>query len=52
MRIHLSDYPQLQGLAWNRRPGSLVDEAEAFALYRNPRDVHGKIMLINEEPEK
>ena len=23
--------------------------AEAFALYRNPRDVHGKIMLINEE---
>ena len=24
--------------------------AEAFALYRNPADVHGKIMLINEEP--
>ena len=23
--------------------------AEAFALYKNPRDVHGKIMLINEE---
>ncbi len=23
--------------------------AEAFALYRNPRDVHGKIMLINDE---
>ena len=22
--------------------------AEAFALYRNPRDVHGKIMLVNE----
>ena len=27
----------------------LSKAAEAFALYRNPRDVHGKIMLINEE---
>ena len=35
MRIHLADYPQLQGLAWNRRPGSLIDEAEAFALYES-----------------
>ena len=27
----------------------LSQAAEAFALYKNPRDVHGKIMLINEE---
>jgi L-iditol 2-dehydrogenase len=27
----------------------LSKAAEAFALYKNPRDVHGKIMLINEE---
>ena len=26
----------------------LEKAAEAFALFRNPRDVHGKIMLINE----
>ncbi len=28
----------------------LSKAAEAFELYKNPRDVHGKIMLINEEP--
>ena len=27
----------------------LSQVADAFALYKNPRDVHGKIMLINEE---
>ena len=26
-----------------------LQAAEAFALYKNPRDVHGKIMLVNEE---
>ena len=28
---------------------ALSEAAQAFALYKNPRDVHGKIMLINEE---
>ncbi len=36
------------GMIFRKYP--LSRAAEAFALYRNPRDVHGKIMLINEEP--
>ena len=35
MLIHLSDYPQLQVLAWNRKPDSLIEEADAFALYES-----------------
>lgn len=34
------------GMIFRRYPLSAA--AEAFALYHNPRDVHGKIMLINE----
>ncbi|MDO4682464.1 MAG: hypothetical protein Q4B17_06700 [Lautropia sp.] len=33
MSLHLSDYPQLCLLAWNRDPDEWIDEAEAFALY-------------------
>ncbi|MDO4682466.1 MAG: hypothetical protein Q4B17_06715 [Lautropia sp.] len=33
MPLHLSDYPQLCLLAWNRDPDGWIDEAEAFALY-------------------
>ena len=35
MLIHLSDYPQLQVLAWHRKPDSLIEEADAFALYES-----------------
>ena len=36
------------GMIFRKYP--LSRAAEAFALYHNPRDVHGKIMLINGEP--
>jgi hypothetical protein len=31
--LHINDYPQLQSIAWNRRPEDLIKEQEAFALY-------------------
>jgi len=40
MNIRLSDYPQLQGIAWNRAADASVDPADALALYeRNWRYV-------------
>ncbi len=31
--VLLSDYPQLQLIAWNRPSDSVIDESEALALY-------------------
>ncbi len=33
MQIRIADYPQLQLIAWNRRPDATVGEREALALY-------------------
>ena len=40
MQLHLSEYPQLRMIAWNRKDGDLIEEDEALALYeRNWRYV-------------
>lgn len=31
--ITIADFPQLKLIAWNRRQGDLLDDAEALALY-------------------
>lgn len=47
--LRLADYPQLSLLAWNRREDSLIDEADAFALYeRNWRHVDCASLLPQE----
>lgn len=40
MQIRIADYPQLQLIAWNRRPDASGGEREALALdeYRESRD--------------
>lgn len=35
MHVRLSDYPQLQFLAWNRQKDDFIEEGEAFGLYEN-----------------
>jgi hypothetical protein len=35
MQIQLTDYPQLQLIAWNRQKDDFIEEEEAFALYEH-----------------
>jgi hypothetical protein len=40
MQIHISDYPQLKQIAWDRHEDDFIDGDEALALYeRNWRYV-------------
>lgn len=47
--INLEDYPELKLIAWHRRPGTLMSEEEAFALYeRNWRYIDPERLSPNE----
>lgn len=47
--IKLADYPQLGLIAWNRRPESVITEAEALALYEaNWRWIDEKTLTTEE----
>jgi hypothetical protein len=49
MQLRLTDYPQLQLIAWNRSVDALIEEEEAFALYeRNWRYVDEAALLPHE----
>jgi hypothetical protein len=40
VQVHITEYPQLRLIAWNRRDDDLIEEDEALALYeRNWRYV-------------
>lgn len=49
MQLRLTDYPQLQLIAWNRSVDALIEDDEAFALYeRNWRYVDEAALLPHE----
>jgi len=49
MQIQLTDYPQLQFIAWNRQKDDFIEEEEAFSLYeRNWRWVEKASLSVNE----
>jgi hypothetical protein len=49
MQIQLTDYPQLQLIAWNRQKDDFIEEEEAFSLYeRNWRWIEQASLSVNE----
>jgi len=49
MQVRLSDYPQLQLIAWNRHKDDFIEEEEAFSLYeRNWRWVEQASLSVDE----
>jgi hypothetical protein len=49
MQIQLTDYPQLQFIAWNRQKDDFIEEEEAFSLYeRNWRWVEQASLSVDE----
>lgn len=50
MQIHISEYPQLRLIAWNRCDDELIEEDEALALYeRNWRHVDREQLTEKEQ---